>query len=144
MIALAPISTCPPRVAALATITRSPTWQSWATWQYAMRSTPFPTRVTPPPATVPRFTVTYSRMVHPSPISTRVSSPRYFTSCGGAPIDAKEYTRVPFPIRAWHSMTACAPILHPSPSVTWGPTTAYAPTSTPFPSVAPGSMIAVG
>ena len=50
-------------------------------------------------ASVPRLIVTYSRMVLPSPISTRVSSPAYFLSCGGPPIEANWKMRLLRPMR---------------------------------------------
>jgi hypothetical protein len=46
-----------------------------------------PRRVTFASPMVPRLIVTYSRITLPSPISTEVSSPAYFLSCGGPPID---------------------------------------------------------
>ena len=144
MIAPSSIVTWPARVAAFAMMTRLPTTQSWAMWQYAITRVLFPTRVTPPPPDVPRFTVANSRTMFPSPISTHDSSPRNFRSCGIAPTEANEWMRFPFPIRTWDSMTACDPTVVPSPIVTFGPITANGPTVTSFPSSAPGSMMAVG
>ena len=88
-----------------------------------MSSVLFPTRVTPAPCAVPRFTVTYSRTVVPSPISTQVSSPLNFRSCGGAPIDANEDTRFLFPMRTCEAIWTWELIEHPSPIVTFGPIT---------------------
>ena len=46
-----------------------------------------PTRVTPVPRGVATLNVQHSQIVLPSPISSRVGSPRYLTSCGGVPIE---------------------------------------------------------
>ena len=43
----------------------------------------------PPPPAVPGFMVTYSRMRLRAPITSRVSSPAYFRSCGASPMQAK-------------------------------------------------------
>ena len=80
-----------------------------------------PTRVMPASWLVPRLMVTYSRMVLPSPISTRVGSPAYFLSCGGAPIDAQCQMRLLRPMRVWPSSTTWAPIQLPSPTSTCSP-----------------------
>ena len=84
MIAPSSTVTWPAKVAAFAMIIRSPMWQSCAMWQYAITMLLFPRRVTPPPSAVPRFTVANSRTMLLSPISTQVSSPRNFRSCGSA------------------------------------------------------------
>ncbi len=60
----------------LATVIRSASWQSWATWLPAMRKLSLPTRVTPSSLVVARLIVTDSRITFRSPISTRVGSPR--------------------------------------------------------------------
>src|SRR5713226_1352963 len=53
----------------------------------------FPTRVTPPPPLVPICRVANSRIWLSSPITSWVSSPAYFKSCGTAPTEAKWNTR---------------------------------------------------
>ena len=57
-----------------------------------------PIRVTPPPPAVPRWTVVPSRNTLRSPISTRVSSPRYLRSCGTRPIELNGKKRLRSPI----------------------------------------------
>ena len=52
-----------------------------------MRKLLLPIDVTPPPCTVPRLTVTYSRKILSSPMTTLVGSPLYPKCCGGPPID---------------------------------------------------------
>src|SRR5439155_882452 len=81
--------TCPARVAALAKITPLPTWQSCATCVPVISRLLEPMRVTPPPPTVPRLTVTPSRKVLSSPIRNWVLSPPYLRSWGAVPSDAK-------------------------------------------------------
>src|SRR5690606_18187333 len=103
-----------------------------------------PTRVTPPSWTVPRFTVTYSRKVLPSPISSRVGSPAYFLSCGSPPIAQKAWKRLPRPMTVGPWMTACAPTVQSGPISTSGPITAYGPTCTLGSIRAAGSTMAVG
>ena len=78
-------------------------------------------RVTPPPPTVPVWTEANSRTMFPSPISSRVSSPRYLRSCGGAPTTAWAKIRLPVPSVVLPSTTACAPTVLPGPMRTLGP-----------------------
>jgi hypothetical protein len=66
-----------------------PTRQSWATWTSVMNRLSEPIEVTLPPPAVPRFTVTNSRKVLRSPISSRDASPWYFRSWGAKPIEEK-------------------------------------------------------
>jgi hypothetical protein len=103
-----------------------------------------PTRVIPTSCAVPRLMVTYSRIVLSSPISTRVGSPAYFLSCGGAPIEQKCQMRLRRPTRVWPSSTTWEPIQLASPTSTCSPTTEYGPTSTSGARRAPGCTIAVG
>src|SRR5690349_24969834 len=103
-----------------------------------------PRRVTPPSCTVPVFSVQYSRIVLPSPITSAVGSPAYFLSCGMPPMAANEKMRLSRPVVVWPSITAGAPMLVPSPIFTCACTTAYGPMVTFWPSCAPGSTIAVG
>ena len=49
-----------------------------------------PMLVTPPPPAVPMLIVHDSRTVLPSPITSSVSSPAYFLSCGTPPIAQNE------------------------------------------------------
>src|SRR5512143_1283271 len=65
-------------------ITPSPTWQSCARCTYDMMKQFCPTVVLND-CVVPRLIVLYSRIVVPSPISTRVGSPLYLRSCGSPP-----------------------------------------------------------
>jgi hypothetical protein len=82
-----------------------------------------PIRVTPPPPAVPMLTVTYSRNVLPSPMTTSVSSPRYLRSWGVPPMTAYGWMTLfrPIVVRpvtvTWFWMTV------PGPIVTEGPTT---------------------
>src|SRR5690242_8850059 len=103
-----------------------------------------PMRVTPPPPTVPRLMVTYSRNVFLSPISRVVGSPRYLRSCGTPPMDENGKKRLPLPIVVCPEITACEWTWLPGPIRTCAPITAYGPTSQDGSSCAPGSTTAVG
>ena len=81
--------TCPPRVALLAMITWLPMLQSCATCVAIMKRLSSPTRVTPPPPSVPGFMVTCSRMRLRAPMTSSTRSPWNFRSCGMWPIEAK-------------------------------------------------------
>ena len=67
--------TCPPSIEPLAIVIRSPSLQSCATCDVAIRKLWLPTRVTPSSFSVARLIVTPSRMMLWSPISTRVGVP---------------------------------------------------------------------
>src|SRR5262245_7291850 len=136
--------TCPASWLRLAKMVWLPTWQSCAKCTYAMIQFLLPTLVNPASWEVPRLMVTYSRNVLSSPISTRVGSPAYFLSCGGAPIEAECQMRLRRPMRVWPSSTTCAPTQLPSPTSTCSPITLYGPTSTSAASRAPACTIAVG
>ena len=56
----------------LANVTSLPTWQSCATCEPTMKKQRSPTRVTPPPSSVPVFMVTLSRMSQSAPTTRRV------------------------------------------------------------------------
>ena len=86
--AKSPTSTCPASVAQLAKIVLLPTWQSCATWAYAMKKLLLPMVVMPPPPAVPRLRVTNSRKTLSLPITSSVRSLWYLRSCGGPPIEA--------------------------------------------------------
>src|SRR5450631_4180220 len=103
-----------------------------------------PTRVTPPPWTVPRLIEVYSRMVLRSPISRRVGSPPYFLSWFASPTEQKWKMRLSRPIFVWPVITLCAPIVVPSPISTSPSMTVYGPTVTLAWSFARASTIAVG
>ncbi len=60
-----------------------------------------PTLVNEPPPAVPGFIVTPSRMVQCDPISSRVTSPLNFRSCGSCPSEANGNTRVC--ARCWYA-----------------------------------------
>ena len=53
--------------------------------------------------------------------SSRVGSPRYFMSCGAAPIEANWKMRLSLPIAVGPSITTCGPTSVPAPIVTPGP-----------------------
>src|SRR5487761_2234151 len=99
------IITCPASVAELARMQWLPTWLSCPMCTYAISRHPDPTRVMPPPFSVPRLIVTHSRIVFSSPISVSVGSPLYFKSCGATPIDVNGCTRFRAPIRVRPSTT---------------------------------------
>ena len=80
--------------------------------------------VTPSSWTVPRFSVTHSRITLRSPISRRVGSPWYFLSCGAEPTDANWKMRLSAPIRVEPCTTACGPTIVPAPITTPAPITA--------------------
>ena len=101
-------------------------------------------RVTPTSWTVPRLIETYSRIVLPSPISTRVGSPLYFLSWFASPMEQKWKMRLPRPIFVCPVMTLCAPIVVPSPISTSPSTTVYGPIETFAPIRARLSTTAVG
>src|SRR5512146_2208361 len=103
-----------------------------------------PMRVTPPPCTVPRLIVQDSRIVLPSPITSSVSSPPYFLSCGMPPIEQNGKNRLLLPIVVRPSMTTWGPMDVPGPTLTFGPITLYGPTATSPASSAALSTSAVG
>ena len=144
MITQSPSVTWPASVTLLARIVWSPTMQSCATCTDAMIQLSEPTRVTPPPCAVPRLNVQCSRTVLPSPMTSSVSSPPYFLSCGAPPIAQNGKKRLPRPIVVRPPTTTCASSTVPRPSLTFGPTMQYGPTSTPSASSACGSTSAVG
>ena len=137
-------STWPASAQKVATMQRSPSWTSWATWAEAMIRQRLASRVTPPPPTVPVWIEANSRTRLPSPISRRVSSPRYLRSCGGEPTTAWAKMRLPVPIVVWPSTTAWAPTTLPGPMRTLGPITAKGPISQLGSISAPGATTAVG
>ena len=104
---------------------------------------PDPTRVTSPSA-VAALTVTYSRSVVRSPISTRGAPPLNFKSWVWVPRLAKGNTVQPAPKLVQPSTNTWAIRRVPSPSDTREPTMQYGPISTPSPRVAPESTTAVG
>ena len=81
------MTTWPASVAALARMQWLPTWLSWPICTQVISRQFEPSRVTPPPPTVPRLMVTLSRIVLSSPIIVSVGSPPYFKSCGATPIE---------------------------------------------------------
>src|SRR5574343_658847 len=107
-----------------------------------------PTVVTACSLWVPVLKVQNSRTVLRSPITSSVTSPRWFwscqMSCEGAPIELNWKKRLSRPIVVRPSITQCGPITVPAPMRTWGPMTEYGPTSTLLSSSAAGSMTAVG
>src|SRR5918993_3909047 len=124
-------------------ITPSPTWQSCARWTYDMRKHPFPTVVLND-CDVPRLIVEYSRMRVPSPISTHVSSPLNFRSCGSPPSTVPMPTVTFVASLTFFSRTDLASSVHPSPTTQPSPTITYGPTVTLSPSSARGETMAVG
>ena len=107
---------CPATEAWFTRITRSPICTSCATWQPAMKSPSSPTRVTPPPPSVPVFMVTCSRIRLRLPITSRVFSPRNFRSWGMPPMTAKGWIRVSSPISVSPSITTWLCSTTPAPS----------------------------
>src|SRR5689334_22332707 len=113
-------------------------------WQFAMIQLSSPIFVSAASCAVPRWIETYSRMVLPSPISTRVGSPLYFLSWFASPMEQKWKMRLSRPIRVRPVITLCAPIVVPSPISTSPSITVNGPTATPAPSFARLSTIALG
>ena len=140
-IASSSMITCPASVALLAMMTRSPTMQSCATWQYAMIRHFDPTRVSPP-SKVAQFSVTHSRITVCSPTTRRGAPPLYFKSCVLPPTLAKGQTSQPAPSVACPSTLTCERSTTPSPSRTFGPTVQNGPIVTSVPSSAPGATTA--
>src|SRR5687767_701601 len=116
-------------------MTRLPTRQSCATCACAMTRQSSPTEVSIPPPSVPRWTVTNSRMRQRRPTRVSAGSPRYFKSCGARPSEANGKTCVSSPISVRPSTTTCdskrtrAPRRASSPTVQNGPTCAPSPSS---------------
>src|SRR5579862_5684620 len=103
-----------------------------------------PTRVRLPPLTVPRLMVTYSRISLWSPISSRVGSPWYVTSCGAMPIAQKGKNELSDPILVGPSIATCDNRRQFSPNSTSAPITQYGPTVHEDGTFAPESINAVG
>src|SRR5215212_7887554 len=135
MFAPSSTETWPARVAPFAMMTWSPSVQSCAMCACAMMRQSSPVRVRRPPPSVPRWTVTNSRMRLRRPMRVSAGSPRYFKSCGSSPIDAKGKTCVSSPTSVrpstttWDSRRTRAPRRTSSPTVQNGPTCAPSPTS---------------
>jgi hypothetical protein len=68
--------------------------------------------------------VANSRTSVRSPMTTRVGSPWYFTSCGAAPMITWEPMRHSAPISVRPSRMVWLPMLVPAPTRTSGPTIA--------------------
>src|SRR6056297_3213290 len=109
-----------------------------------MNSPSSPTRVTPPPPSVPVFMVTCSRMRLCAPITSRVASPRYLRSCGISPMHENGKTTVPSPISVAPLTTTWDLSVTPGASRTCGPTWQNGPIRQPSPISAPGSTTAAG
>src|SRR6056297_1335806 len=109
-----------------------------------MNSPSSPTRVTPPPPSVPVFMVTCSRMRLCAPITSRVASPRYLRSCGISPMHENGKTTVPSPISVAPLTTTWDLSVTPGASRTCGPTWQNGPIWQPAPISAPGSTTAAG
>ncbi len=103
-----------------------------------------PIFVTPMSAVVDRLIVTNSRIVLLFPMTTRVSSPRYLRSWGGAPMEANWKMRLFSPMSVWLWMTTLGPMMVPFPIVTPGPITLNGPISTLSAIFASGDMTAEG
>src|SRR5512145_3502148 len=97
-----------------------------------------PIRVTPPPCAVPMLIVQDSRTVLSSPITSSVSSPPYFLSCGTPPTAQNAANRFRRPIVVRPATTTCEASTVPAPILAFGPTTQYGPISTSAASSAPG------
>ena len=115
--------TWPERVEWFTMMTPSPIWQSWPTWIDIIIRLPSPTRVTPPPPTVPGLRVAYSRMRLRAPMISSVRSPWYFRSWGAEPMEAKGQISVPAPIEVTPCTTTWLCRITPSARTTSGPTT---------------------
>src|SRR5271167_2968893 len=103
-----------------------------------------PTRVTPPPPTVPREMVTHSRITVSSPISARVGSFLYLRSCGATPTLAKGNILPRAPTVRCPSRMTCETSSQSSPSTTLGPIVEYGPTLHDSGTTALDATIAVG
>ncbi len=92
-----------------------PTTQSCAMWTLFMIQLSSPIVVVPASWTVPVEIVQNSRIVLPSPITSPVSSPAYFLSCGSPPIELNCQMRFALPIVVRPSITQCGPTTLPAP-----------------------------
>ena len=101
-----------------------------------------PITVLPPPWVVPRLIVHSSLIMLFSPMTSSVSAPSYFLSCGSSPIELNWNIRVFLPSVVRPVRMTCGPIRQPGPIVTSGPTMLNAPTSTSSARLAPGSTSA--
>src|SRR5512145_2628291 len=100
--------------------------------------------VTPPPCTVARLTVTYSRKTLSSPTTTFVGSPLYPRCCGGPPMETNGWNSHRSPISVHPSTVTCDNSRVPLPSVTCSPTTQNGPTTTSSANFAFGWTMAWG
>jgi hypothetical protein len=91
-------------------------------WTWFMIQLSSPIRVTPASWTVPMWIEQNSRIVLRSPISSVVSSPPYFLSCGTPPIALNCEIRLSRPIVVRPSITQCGPTTLPAPIRTWART----------------------
>ncbi len=128
----------------LATTTWLPTIASWPTCAPVIKRLSSPTRVIPPPPSVPVFMVTPSRMRLRLPTISCVFSPAYFKSCGISPIFAKGKITVSAPISVNPVTTAWDLSTTPSCKVTSGPTWQNGPIWQPAAIFAPLSTTADG
>src|SRR6185436_7604564 len=95
-----------------------------------MRKFLFPIDVSPPPWTVARLTVTYSRNTLSSPTTTFVGSPLYPRCCGGPPTETNGCSSHRSPISVHPSTVTCDSSLVPLPIAACSPTTQNGPTNT--------------
>src|SRR5690242_9467245 len=95
-----------------------------------MRKFLLPIEVTPPPCSVARLTVTYSRNTLSSPTVTLVGSPLYPRCCGGPPIETNGCSSQRSPISVHPSTVTCDSSLVPLPTLTCSPTTQNRPMTT--------------
>src|SRR3989304_7968514 len=90
-----------------------------------------PMMVLPPPWSVPRFIVQYSRMTLWSPISSmELLSLLNFLSWGSSPMEQNWNIPLDLPILVGPLITTCEPIQVSSPIVTSCPITEYGPIET--------------
>src|SRR5688572_6191514 len=120
-----------------------PTSQSWAIWLYAMMRQLLPTLVVHL-SLLPLLTVTNSRIVVLSPISTVVGSFSNLRSCGIAAMTAPGKIRQFLPTRAPSIMVTLLPIQVPSPISTFWCMTLNGSTFTLVASLAFGWMYVWG
>src|ERR1017187_1479801 len=109
-----------------------------------MMRQPEPAVVMPPPSTVPREMVTYSRTVVSAPMVQRVGSPAYFRSCGATPRQANGWTVAPGPRVKWPSRTTCEMRRQFSPRTTLAAMVHHGPTVQDAGMCAPAATMAVG
>ena len=143
MMALSSTMTSPASFVELPMMMPLPNTQSCAMWAFSMMRLLLPTMVFPLLA-VPRWMVTFSRILLLSPISTTESSPLNFKSCGMAPITAPGKRVLPLPRRVPDNKVTLFINTLLSPTVTFLSIKQKGPISQFSPIFASGSINAKG